>query len=122
MSELKPVAYVGERTPEGCKVYVEGKDGRRAELPHVVHHSPSGFEWGYNGSGPADLAHSILAYALRHRVHPRMYQQFKFTVVARLPDKGWRIPAEKVATWINHRWSSMTDEEIRTDMLSDNAG
>lgn len=34
------------------------------ELPrpllHVVHHSPSGFEWGYGGSGPSDLALSIL--------------------------------------------------------------
>jgi len=23
---------------------------------HIVHHSPTGFEWGYGGSGPADLA------------------------------------------------------------------
>lgn len=30
-------------------------------LEHIIHHSPTGFEFGYNGSGPADLALSILA-------------------------------------------------------------
>jgi hypothetical protein len=33
-------------------------------LPHVVHHSPTGFEWGYGGSGPADLALSILSFVI----------------------------------------------------------
>jgi len=30
-------------------------------LPHLVKHSPDGFEYGYSGSGPSDLARSILA-------------------------------------------------------------
>ena len=30
-------------------------------LPHVVLHSPTGFGWGYGGSGPGDAALSILA-------------------------------------------------------------
>jgi hypothetical protein len=30
-------------------------------LPHLVKHSPDGFSWGYGGSGPADLARSLLA-------------------------------------------------------------
>jgi hypothetical protein len=30
-------------------------------VPHLVtYHSPSGFAWGYGGSGPADLALTIL--------------------------------------------------------------
>lgn len=29
-------------------------------LPHVVKHSPSGFSWGYAGSGPSELARCIL--------------------------------------------------------------
>lgn len=34
-------------------------------VPHsVVSHSPSGFEWGYGGSGPHDLALNILECAL----------------------------------------------------------
>jgi len=32
----------------------------RTNVPHlVVHHSPSGFEFGYAGSGPADLALNV---------------------------------------------------------------
>jgi len=30
-------------------------------LKHIVRHSPSGFQWGYNGSGPSDLALAVLA-------------------------------------------------------------
>ena len=33
---------------------------RPTELAHRAIHSPDGFEWGYAGSGPADLAFSIL--------------------------------------------------------------
>lgn len=36
---------------DGCKSY---------PLHHCMHHSPDGFEFGYGGSGPADLALSIL--------------------------------------------------------------
>lgn len=36
-------------------------------VPHlVVEHSPSGFEWGYGGSGPADLALNVCqAYLMK---------------------------------------------------------
>nr|WP_139803447.1 DUF6166 domain-containing protein [Mycobacterium avium] len=33
-------------------------------LPHAVKHSPTGMTWGYCGSGPADLARSLLIHAL----------------------------------------------------------
>jgi hypothetical protein len=29
-------------------------------LPHYLKHSPSGFSWGYEGSGPAELARCIV--------------------------------------------------------------
>lgn len=57
--------YVGRRDFDGVKVYVVtektvgGLD--RRPLKHLVLHSPDGFEWGYYGSGPADLALAMLA-------------------------------------------------------------
>ncbi len=33
-------------------------------VPHLVHHSPTGMEFGYAGSGPADLALSLLTFHL----------------------------------------------------------
>jgi hypothetical protein len=35
-------------------------NGAERPLVHVMRHSPDGFEYGYGGSGPADLALSIL--------------------------------------------------------------
>lgn len=41
------------------------EDGRVVGLlHHDVRHSPTGFSWGYAGSGPADLARSLLIAAL----------------------------------------------------------
>lgn len=57
---------VGNDNPAGGRlVLVETPDGDViGPLRHVVKHSPSGYTWGYAGSGPADLALSLLTDAL----------------------------------------------------------
>jgi len=41
------------------KVQTTGQ--RFTNVPHLaVHHSPTGYEWGYSGSGPSDLALNIV--------------------------------------------------------------
>lgn len=46
-------------------VIIENAEGDMVGvLEHVVKHSPTGFSWGYAGSGPADLARSILIAVL----------------------------------------------------------
>jgi len=57
--------YHGNRTAQGVVIIAHDKvtHDRRA-LPHIIRHSPTGMEWGYGGSGPADLARSILIDAL----------------------------------------------------------
>lgn len=50
-------------------------------IVHHVRHSPTGFEWGYGGSGPADTARCILIDYLGHDVAPLVYQRFKAMVV-----------------------------------------
>jgi len=48
-------------------------------------HSPAGFNWGYGGSGPAQLALAILLEELEDdELALTLYQDFKFAVVA-----GW---------------------------------
>jgi uncharacterized protein DUF6166 len=58
--------YEGSRAhPAGPQpVYVYDGDIRRGRLTHHAKHSPDGFSWGYAGSGPADLARSLLIDAL----------------------------------------------------------
>ncbi len=82
-------------------------------LTHVsfngLHHSPNGFSWGYAGSGPADLALSILAHTMkdtwpdRRKAWP-LHQQFKLDVIAALPiDQDFEISQLAVREWIA-RW------------------
>lgn len=54
-------AYEGVRTPNGARVFKVAGDLREPLRQRIVYHSPTGFEWGYPGSGPADLALNILA-------------------------------------------------------------
>ena len=59
-------------------------------VPHEwVWHSPGGFEWGYGGSGPADLALNILLSATGDRDFAALQRQrFKRDLIAPLPASG----------------------------------
>lgn len=55
--------YVGRRSDEGVEVTVDGKPlDPRFDL---MRHSPDGFEYGYGGSGPAQLALALLAHHVK---------------------------------------------------------
>lgn len=60
------VTYRGSsRVGFNAFVQVDGGPGVIPQpLLHVIRHSPTGVEWGYAGSGPADLARSMLLDAL----------------------------------------------------------
>ena len=60
-------------------------------------HSPGGFEWGYGGSGPAQLALAILADHLENDgIAEDLYQRFKWAVVANLPHSRWRLTSDEI--------------------------
>lgn len=64
-------------------------------------HSPTGFEWGYGGSGPADLALNILLkFGLSRDEAYRLHQDFKWKFVGALPREGGRIPAAAIRQFI----------------------
>lgn len=88
------------------------ENGTTRPLAHQVKHSPTGFNWGYMGSGPADLARSILADHLGRIPHPAIYQRFKEMFVGRLPQGGaWEVTADEVDAYLfgmnrhPHWWS-----------------
>lgn len=73
---------------------------RPVALRHRGVHSPDGFAWGYAGSGPADLAYSILLTEIGEEPTPPVYLQFRDEVVALLPDRSFRLGADVVWEWI----------------------
>ena len=87
--------YSGRR--EGYAVIVT-VDGRRLNPRlDLWNHSPTGFEWGYCGSGPAQLALAILADHCQDDERAlNFYQLYKWAVVAELPHREWIITSEDI--------------------------
>jgi hypothetical protein len=60
-------------------------------------HSPDGFEWGYEGSGPAQTALALLLDFTRDRTLALLlYQDFKSLVVARLA-REWILTGAEIS-------------------------
>jgi len=123
--------YTGRRDPETkvCSITVEdlnsGSGWALNPRLDLLTKSPTGFEWGYHGSGPGQTAlailvshlidpenHRIVLAALGISVLPpedewlglqlheylaiRYFQKFKTRVVARLPYDGWELTEEDI--------------------------
>ena len=82
--------YEGLRTGHAVDVTVNGRPlNPRLDL---YNHSPTGFEWGYCGSGPAQLALAILAdHLVDDQQALNVYQRFKWAVITELPKKRWTL-------------------------------
>jgi hypothetical protein len=112
--------------PEGDVIAtVETSTGDIYPLQHWKHHS-DGLNYGYAGSGPADLALAILldhfgewptkeqmdrGLALAWHLH----QPFKFAFVARAVEAGFTVTTVEIDEWINNTWAK--DHEGVVDEL-----
>lgn len=89
--------YHGFRDATGtAHVTIDDGAGGYRPLVHLVRHSPTGYEWNYGGSGPADLARSLLADVFGLPVHAALYQRFKFKTVASLPHDEWLLDESEI--------------------------
>jgi hypothetical protein len=84
---------------DALKGVVVERDGIRLsplESQKYYNHSPDGFEWGYCGSGPAQLALAILIdYYGKTAPEVRQYQRFKEQMIAGLPE-SWSLTGAKI--------------------------
>ncbi len=114
-------AYVGQRNEQGAQAWADTTNGLRNGRPRyreldprldMYNHSPSGIEWGYYGSGPAQLALAILADYTRNDAYAQArHQRFKEDVIARLQSNRWVIAADTVGAWVDAH--PLTEEECR---------
>jgi len=73
-------------------VHEEGKPPRPLDLRHDLRRHSEEFNWGYNGSGPSQLALALAADMLGDDEHAQdIYQQLKFKLVGRMPHDGWSL-------------------------------
>lgn len=87
--------YEGRREGYAVIITVDGRPlNPRLDL---YNHSPTGFEWGYCGSGPAQLALAILADHFSNDEQAlNVYQRFKWAVIAELPKRRWTMSGDDV--------------------------
>lgn len=96
------------RTPDGTA---------RSSIPQRhVHYAPRGFDWGFGGSGPADLALNVLALFLPLAAEApsvalrdgssvseaawALHQAFKYDLIATFPRSGGHLTATMIEDWI----------------------
>lgn len=100
---MSPVIYTGLRREDGgAAVHKQVDDLAPTDLAmrnDLRNHSPDGPEWGYAGSGPAQLSLALLADVLGDEAAQDLHQRFKRDVVARFPREGFAISAEAIDAW-----------------------
>lgn len=110
--------YAGERLigPRGQHLGVlVTKHGRPLDPGPSQHkirnHSPSGYEWGYGGSGPAQLAAALVLDATGDlELAAQCYQWFKWAIVNCWTGHTWSITAGEVRAWVR-QWEAETAAE-----------
>lgn len=92
-------------------VTVDGKPLRlRLDL---ANHSPTGFEWGYSGSGPAQLALAICADLVGDKRALAVYMTVKSRLIARIDAAAWALSADLIEKVIAE---AEAEEKIRSGM------
>lgn len=95
-------SFKGFDTGVGHNEVVVETDDDRYKLPtctEFVNHSPSGFQWGYSGSGPAQLAFAILYDVYDEDTAERFYQRFKKDVVSSF-DGDWFMTEDEIESYV----------------------
>ncbi|NLH62478.1 MAG: hypothetical protein GX452_13850 [Ignavibacteriales bacterium] len=90
---------------KGCwetKEVVICDDEGNEKLPlygSIIDHS-NAFNWGYGGSGPAQLALALLMQFAETEFATSHYQEFKWDVIARLPQADFILNSKVIEEWI----------------------
>lgn len=73
------------------RVWLDGKELLPTKSQQVFNHSPDGFNWGFHGSGPAQLALAVLLELMPKDDAVHLYQTFKRDFIANLPQADFEV-------------------------------
>lgn len=102
------ISYIGTKTEGGAgpqTVIRHQSDGHDLPLDpsrsqRVWNHSPDGFQWGYGGSGPSQLALAILLDVTSdEELSVRLHQDFKRDKIATLGD-SFVLTIDEIHAWL----------------------
>lgn len=104
---MKEYRGIKDESGGGKSVFIVEDGDRRKLSPNpslkLVNHSPTGFQWGYGGSGPAQLALAILLDVTGDPERSqRFYQNFKREFVANW-EGSFKITEQEVIHWLQEK-------------------
>ena len=105
MEVKKYSVYTGHFTQVNWyRVFKDGEPFYSWESFKYVKHSPDGFAWGYNGSGPSQLAFALLFDVTGNpEIAWNNYIEFRSEVISQLPLPIWALTSIDVLEWIEKR-------------------
>lgn len=100
--------YTGQRLDGGACSVTAWEEGRPTLLDpkpsqRLLSHSPAGFEWGYEGSGPAQLALALLLdFSSDEELAVKHHHAFKQQIIAQIPQEevSWRLKGEDIGSFL----------------------
>ena len=94
--------YEGVRNERGCAVTCDGISlKRRTELRN---HSATGFEWGLNSGGSAQLALALLCDFYRDDAKAlEFYDEFKTDIIAPIGASNWVLKSDMLIEWTRRK-------------------
>ncbi len=102
------VYYTGQRLPTGENRVLRIHDQDAIDLDpcfDLRKHSPTGFEWGYAGSGPGQLALAILVdYLGNDSAALALYQRFKRETIAKIESDSWVITSSQLKKFVRDNY------------------
>ena len=117
MKEDEKYIFSGHRTVFGnCRVTYAGRElDPRLD---IFYHARDGFDWGYMGAGPLQLAFAILIAISDERTARDEKTAFAKEVIAKLDKKEWHIPAEDVEAWLRRHSAEVKKPALKRSAKS----
>ena len=83
------------------QVWIDDRELSPERSQALMNHSPTGFVWGYGGSGPAQLALALLL-EIAHKTEMALlwYQDVKRYIIARLPQADFTLDSQEIIDFI----------------------
>jgi hypothetical protein len=108
------VSFSGNRSGSGAAVTMTVAGVTRPLPTHheLRNHSPGGFEWGYAGSGPAQLALAMCVELVGDRVAEYVYQGVKDRLVSGIRTDEWTLAGTYVLRLIEAEYAWRKGEPL----------
>lgn len=73
------------------RIWINGSELYPQKSQGIINHSPDGWNYGYGGSGPSQLALGILLEFTDIETAKKLYQTFKSRYIATLPQRDFEV-------------------------------